>query len=89
MVRRVHLVLHVGKLHGGERGYAWVRTPVSYTHLDVYKRQIQAYWIEKPKQGEGDEKIFCVWKDKCPPVGEQNPDGRRGKYVDRQSLENN
>lgn len=50
---------------------------------------IQAYWIEKPKQGEGDEKIFCVWKDKCPLVGEQNPDGRRGKYVDRQSLENN
>lgn len=48
---------------------------------------IQAYWIEKPKKSEGQEKVFCVWKDKCPPSSGQNPDGRRGKYCDRQTLE--
>lgn len=43
---------------------------------------IKAFWIEKPKRGDAEEKLFYIWKDKCPPEKFQNPGGRRGKYCD-------
>lgn len=43
---------------------------------------IKAFWIEKPKRGESEKKLLCVWKDNCPSKAGQNPDGRRGKYSD-------
>ena len=52
--------------------------------LDVLlkARAITAYWVEKPKRGLAEEKIFCVWMRTRPSVEQQNPNGKRGLYFD-------